>query len=193
MENSFQNESQMQSTVLMKIAKIGSILLSIILCVLGILRIIMPQFPKEKFSVICGIVFIAFGCIRIIGFYSKDLFRLAFQYDLEFGILLIILGILICIRPESFFNKTCVVLGILVIADALFKIRITLDAKKFGIEQWCLILIIAIIASALGIILVFYLGDKINLIIGIILIVEGLLSLCTVLALVKIVNNQIKE
>lgn len=88
---------------------------------------------------------------------------------------------------------TCVLLGLWVLADALFKIRITLDAKEFGIEQWWLLLIVAVIVSVLGTVLVFYLGDKLNIILGITLIAEGILCLSTALALVKIINNQVKE
>lgn len=188
-----ENNLQIQSTVLMKIAKTGYILLSVILCALGIVRIAMPKFPTEEFSMLCGIVFIAFGCIRIIGFYSKDLFRLAFQYDFEFGILIVVFGVLIFIRPGSFTSRNCVLQGLMVMADALFKIRITLDAKKFGIQQWWLLLIIAIVASVLGGVLVFYLGKKLDIILGITLIAEGILSLSTALALVKIIHHQIKE
>ncbi len=39
-----------------------------------------------------GIAMIVSGCIRLAGDFSKDLFRLAFRYNLEFGILLIALG-----------------------------------------------------------------------------------------------------
>ena len=187
------NDPEIQSTLPMKIAKIGYIFFSIILCILGLIRIFAPQFSTKDFSIICGIVFIAFGCIRIIGSRSKDLFRLAFQYDLEFGILLIILGALTFIRPGGFSSMTCVLLGLWVLADALFKIRITLDAKEFGIEQWWLLLIVAVIVSVLGTVLVFYLGDKLNIILGITLIAEGILCLSTALALVKIINNQVKE
>ena len=168
-------------------------MLSVVLCALGIIRIAMPQFPVETFSMLCGVVFIAFGCIRVIGFYAKDLYRLAFQYDFEFGILIMILGVLTFMKPGSFTSMTCVLLGALVLADALFKIRITLEAKRFGIEKWWLLLIIAIVTSILGGVLVFRLGEQINLLLGVTLIAEGILSLSTALALVKIIHHQVKD
>lgn len=187
------NDLQMQPTKLMKFAKIGSMLLSASLCALGIIRIAMPLFPAEQFRILCGMIFIAFGCMRILGFCSKDLFRLAFQYDLEFGILLIVFGILAFIRSGNFTNLTCVLMGLLILADALFKIRITLEAKKFGVEQWWFLLMIAIFASVLGGILVFYSGKQLNLILGITLIAEGTLNFSTVWTLVKIIRHQVRE
>lgn len=177
----------------MRIAKIGYILLSLVLCALGLIRITIPQFSTKTFSMCCGVVFIAFGCIRLIGFYSKDLYRLAFQYDFEFGILIIILGVLIFMKPGSFSSMTCVLLGALVLADALFKIRITLEAKQLGVKQWWLLLIIAVTTSLLSGTLVFYFGSQLDLLLGITLIAEGILSLSTALALVKIIRHQVKD
>lgn len=182
-----------QSTVLIRIAKLGYILLSAVLCTLGIIRIAVPEFPAERFSVLCGGVLIVFGCVRLLGYYSKDLYRLAFQYDFEFGILIIVLGVLTLIRPGSFTSMTCMLLGIMVLADALFKIRITLDARKFGIEKWWVLLIIAVTASVLCGVLVLRFGSGMYVALGITLIAEGVLSLSAAVALVKVVRNQIKE
>ena len=186
-------DADFQSILPMQIAKFGYSLLSIILCALGILRIAIPQFPAETFSMLCGVVFIAFGCIRLVGFHAKDLYCLAFQYDFEFGILIIVLGVLTFLNPGSFTSMTCVLLGALVLADALFKIRTMLEAKRFGIEKWWLLLIIAVITSVLGGTLVFCFGERINLLLGITLIAEGILSLSTALTLIKIIRHQVKD
>ena len=88
---------------------------------------------------------------------------------------------------------TCVLLGALILADALFKIRTMLEAKRFGIEKWWLLLIVAVVTAALGGTLVFYFGEQMNLLLGITLIAEGILSLSTALALIKIIRHQVKE
>ena len=188
-----EKQSNIQPILPMQIAKFGYILLSITLCVLGTLRITMPGYPVETFSMLCGVVFVAFGLVRLVGFYAKDLYRLAFQYDFEFGILIMVLGALIFLKPGSFASMTCVLLGLLVLADALFKVRTMLEAKRFGIKKWWLLLMLAIITSILGGILVFYFGKQLNLLLGITLIAEGLLSLSTALTLVKIIRHQIKD
>lgn len=188
-----EKELNIQSTVPIKIAKRGCILLSVILCALGVVKIAMPQFSTERFNWLCGAAFIALGCIRLIGFYSKDLYRLAFQYDFEFGILIMILGLLILIRPEKFVGLTCVSMGTLVLVDALFKVRIIRDARRFGIERWWLLLIIAIVTAILGGVLIFYFGGQLDILFGITLIAEGVLGLSTALVLVKIIQHQVKE
>lgn len=37
-------------------------------------------------------------------------------------------------------NFICVILGIAVLSDGLFKMQMSLDAKRFGIREWWLIL-----------------------------------------------------
>ena len=149
---------------------------------------------KSEFSMaalchILGVVMIAFGVIKLIGYFSRDLYRLAFQYDLAFGILLLVLGIVMILYYRgviSFFNT---VFGILVLSDVLFKIQLSLDAKVFGIRKWWLILILAIAAGILGTLLVIRpvkSGVFLMKLSGMALLFEGALSMCVVLCAVKV-------
>lgn len=125
--------------------------------------------------------------------FFKDLYRLAFQYDLAFGILTLALGIIILLNPDNIMNFICVVLGVAVLADGLLKIQIALDSKRFGISKWWLILAVAFIACVCGILLLVRPSESIRVIIvlmGISLLAEGILNLSTVITAVKIVRNQ---
>ena len=184
---------KLRSTIPMRTAKIGYITLSALLCTLGVVLIVFPEFSISLLETLCGIVFIAFGIVKIIGFLSKDLYRLAFQFDLEFGILMIVVGLFTLIYPGNVINFFCAIFGIFVLADALFKIRITLDARKFGIPQWGVILVAAIAAGIFGGILVFRPGEGSLLLmicLGITLLAEGILSMATAITMVKIVKHQ---
>ena len=66
--------------------------------------IAVPEFSSEVIGIFCGIILILFGIVRLIGFFSKDLYRLAFQYDLAFGILMVTLGIIMLVHPGSLMN-----------------------------------------------------------------------------------------
>ncbi len=183
----------MRSVAPMKTAKIGYIVISIVLCVLGITLIIFPEFSATLLGTICGIIFVAFGCIKLVGYFSKDLFRLAFQFDFEFGILMMVLGIILLVHPGSLLNFICVAFGISVLGDGLFKVRIALEAKKFGIFQWWLIAAIAVITGIFGLILIFRPGEGGTLLmifLGITLLCEGILSMSTVITMVKIIHHQ---
>ncbi len=76
----------MRSTAPMRAAKTGYIIISAVLCVLGAVLIAFPDFSVSLLGVICGITMIVFGIVKLTGYFSKDLYRLAFQYDLTSGV-----------------------------------------------------------------------------------------------------------
>ncbi|MBD9004923.1 MAG: DUF308 domain-containing protein [Faecalibacterium prausnitzii] len=93
--------SQMRSVTPMKTAKTGYIILSALLCALGMTLILFPGFSASALGIVCGAVMILFGVVKLVGYFSRDLYRLAFQYDLACGCLLILLGLVMLLRPDS--------------------------------------------------------------------------------------------
>ena len=183
----------MRSTKIIRAAKTGYIILSAIFCGLGILLMADPRMSVALIGDIVGIVLVAFGIIKLVGYFSKDLYRLAFQFDLAFGILLIAMGLVLLIKPESAMNLICMILGIEIIADGLFKIQTSLDAKRFGLNTWWLMLSLAIIAGAIGAVLIFYPSESVRAltwVLGLSLLVEGVLNLCVALCAIKIIEHQ---
>lgn len=180
----------------MKTAKTGYIVLSAVLFLLGLFLLIFPKTGGEVFANILGAAMILFGIIKIIGYFSKDLFRLAFQYDLAFGILITLLGIATIIRPKDIIEFMCIVVGILILADGLFKVQMSMDARQFGIGKWWLILSFAVIAGAIGLLLIFKPAEGslvLMRLMGAALIAEGVMNLVTVLTAVKIIKHQKKD
>lgn len=179
-----------------KAAKTGYIIISILLCVLGIVLIAVPDFSVTLLCVLGGGIMMLFGLVKIIGYCSKDLYRLAFQFDLAFGILFVVLGFILIIRTGAMVNLICIVMGICVLADALLKIQISIDSRAFGIKKWWLILAMAILTGVAGFLLIFRPSESIQIIMilfGIVLITEGVLNLITILITVKIIRHQMPE
>ena len=187
---------KMRSVTPMKIAKIGYIVLSALFCAAGILFIVSPELSVSIIGVCIGIAMILFGIVKLIGYFSKDLFRLAFQFDLEFGILMIILGVIVLFHPRDLMAFICVALGISILLDGLFKIRIAMDSRQFGIKSWWLILSLAIVTGVIGgfLILDSVIGSwALSVLLGLTLLLEGILNLYTVISTVLIVKNQIPD
>lgn len=183
----------MCSAAQVRTAKIGYIIISAALCLLGAMLIFVPDFSAALLGVICGVILTLFGVVKLIGYFSKDLYRLAFQYDLTFGIVLIALGIVILARPESVLNFICVALGLTILADGISKIRISLESKSFGIHEWWLILVTAALTSAMGLALMFRPAQSVRvmmIILGVTLLSEGILNFCTVITAVKIIKQR---
>ncbi len=180
----------------MRTAKIGYIVMSVVFCILGILLLLFPKLSAVVISRLMGIAMIVFGAVKLIGYFSKDLYRLAFQYDLALGILLIAIGMILLWRTDHVINFLCIVFGISILADGLFKVQIAMDARTFGIKLWWLILTFAVLTGIVGILLVFRPTESTKLLMmlfGVSLLTEGLLNLCTVLTAVKIVRHQVPD
>ena len=133
----------MRSVAPMKTAKIGYIVMSVLFCVLGVVLLFTPGVSALWIGRLLGIGLILFGAIKLVGYFSRDLFRLAFQYDLAFGLLLMVLGIVTLSHPGDALSFLCVMFGIPVLADGLFKIQIAMDSRQFGIRNWWLVLVLA--------------------------------------------------
>ena len=184
---------KMRSVAPMRIAKYGYIVMSIAFSVIGLLLVLFPEVSTAVIYHVLGIALLCFGVVKLIGYFSRDLFRLAFQFDLEFGILLLALGLLVLLRPVGAMSFLCIALGIAILADGLFKIRIAVDAKAFGVRPWLLLFALAVLTAIVGLLMIFRPRESVvfmTVLLGVSLLTEGILNLCVVISTVKIIRHQ---
>lgn len=177
----------------LRAAKYGYMILSVFLCMLGIVLIAKPGFSVQLLCRIGGVLLILFGCVRIGGYVSNDLYRLAFQFDLGFGIFLMVLGVILLLWTDVMITMAAVLLGIFILADALMKLQISVDAKAFGIPAWWMILTAAVITGAVGFLILLrpWVGSAAVMILtGVALLSEGILNLITMLVAVKVLQKK---
>ena len=174
-----------------RLAKAGYAVISLALCAIGGVMAARPELSLALIGVIVGAVLGVFGVVKLIGYFSRDLYQLAFQYDLAFGILLLALSAIILLRLSQMLSFLCVALGVAILADGLLKIQTALDARRFGLEAWPFILALAIAAGVAGTVLMLRPWQSAAALIrlmGISLAAEGALSLCVALCAVKTVR-----
>ena len=184
---------KMRSVTPMRIAKIGYIVMSVMFCIAGALFIALPDISITMIGISMGIAMIVFGIVKLVGYFSRDLFRLAFQFDLELGILLLVLGLIVLIRPDDLMTFICIALGISILTDGLFKVQIALDSKRFGIKSWWVILALAVVAGTIGVFLIFLSAKSaqfLTVLLGVSILAEGILNLYTVISTVLIIKHQ---
>lgn len=184
---------KMRSVTPMRIAKIGYIVMSVMFCIAGALFIALPDISTTMIGISMGIAMIVFGIVKLVGYFSRDLFRLAFQFDLELGILLLVLGLIVLIRPDDLMTFMCIALGISILTDGLFKVQIALDSKRFGIKSWWVIFALAVVAGTIGVFLIFRSAKSaqfLTVLLGVSILAEGILNLYTVISTVLIIKHQ---
>lgn len=183
----------MRSTKAIRIAKVSYIILSSLFIALGIGLIALRDLSVSLIGITAGVMLIAFGIVKLIGYFSKDLYRLAFQFDLSLGLMLAVLGIIILRNPNQAIAFLCLMLGIATMADGMFKLQSALEARRFGLKSWPLILVLAVGAGIVGILLALHPMQSARLLtvlLGIGMILEGVLNLSTALCEIKIIRHQ---
>lgn len=99
------------------------IVMTICLIALGAALLFAPQLGLRTLCVVYGVFLIVYGVTKLSGYFAKDLFQLAFQFDFALGIVSIVLGIIIIERSEYIIEILSTAIGIFMLVDAALKIQ----------------------------------------------------------------------
>ena len=178
----------------LKLAKNGYIIMSVLFMVLGACLIIWPDCSMAVFCTAVGIMLIVYGLIKILGYFSRDIYCLAFQFDLAFGILLMAVGVILIARKNFAVDLIFSVFGILILADVLFKIQMSVDAKRFGLALWWQILLVALVTRVIGVLVFirpFEAAAMMMVLVGFSILLEGILNLWVGILTIKIIKSRL--
>ena len=166
-----------QQTGLVRATKIISITLSAMLFMMGIVLIFWSERLGEVLSPLLAVMAILFGGGRILGYFSNDLYRIAFQHDFAVGTFVIIFGVLLLVDPAGSVPYMPSAVLLYVLLDGLFRIQIAMDAYKFGMPYWYVLLICGVLLAGGSLVVHFY-EDSIHrfLMMGVFLIAEAAVS-----------------
>lgn len=110
-----------------------SIFFSCVTILLGLIMIIFSQSILDIISYIIGGILIVYGLIKIFYYFRYEGKYNIFNYDLSFGILNIIIGIVCIIFTNELQSIFRIIIGLVVIYEAI--INITLSTKIFFVDK----------------------------------------------------------
>lgn len=139
---------------LVRCAKTGNIVSGAAFFILGVILVIFPKTSLILLSRVAGAVMLASGIIRILGYFSKDLYYLAFQFDFALGILSVLFGAIFFFKPTAVISAIQVLMGVFVLINGLFALQTAMDSKKFGMKFWWVLLIFSVLSSVFGLALI---------------------------------------
>ena len=144
------------SSAIVKSAKVMHLCSAVIFLVAGLLLALVPDFEDSGTfrNVLVGVASIIIGVTGIYGYFSNDMYRLAFQQDFALGIFNVLFGILLIINPVQLSVLLPTAVSILTLLDGGNKSQMALEGKNFGIEKWYLVLISAVLEIAAGLVLI---------------------------------------
>ena len=123
-----------------------------------------------------------------------DISKVAFQFDFAFGIIAILLGLIVIIHPGNIMALVPVIMGIYFMIDGIMKIQTAVDAKRFGVKSWWMILVSAIVTGTTGILLLvnpFESAVALTVLLGITLLADGISNIWIAAYTVKAIKKEI--
>lgn len=167
-----------------------SILLTAVYALTGIVLVVFPSTSISVISYIVSISLIVVGIMFIVKNHNYD-----FLVDfLSIGIVLTILGIILLVYPKTLETFIPIVVGIEIIVNSIFKIRLSMLLKEFT-NDWLISFLLNILMIFCGVALIINpeVGAlTITTFVGILLIVYSVSDLIEFIIFKRNVNDLVK-
>ena len=153
---------------------------AILTIALGAVLVIWPDWSGRILCYLLGAALILMGGIQLIVCIRPDRNRIYSKISMLMNIILNLLWVWLCIRPDTVLSLVPVIIGIVMLIHGCMDLQFTMDIKHAGSGKWWIALIFALVTLTLGVFLVMhpFLAFEITmLIIGIGLLYDGISDL----------------
>lgn len=183
----------MKDKSILKTVKTVYSAVAVLECILGLVMLCYPGFSLSALGVILGIGLVLFGVVELIAYFSGSAPLILSRNVLAGGIFFIILGVLVLTNPLGLMNFICIVIGVGILADSLFKLQSVLDVRRFMSRgSWWLVFAALLLSVLAGILLVFWpveSGRALIVLLGIGLLLNGAFNIFDVVYVTRYVKE----
>ena len=154
----------------------------------GLLLIIFPHKIANIAGYVAGALAVGFGATKVINYFSKTTERRVTVFGLTIGILSAVTGIYIITKPYVVSDFIVSVFGVIILVDGILKMKNAIELKKSGVKKFISILITSLIEILLGIVLVINPGLSLSTmlrIVGGVFVFAGVSNLITFFTITK--------
>ena len=183
----------MKDRSILKIVRTVYSAVAVLECILGLVMLCYPGFSLSALGIILGIGLVLFGVVELIAYFSGSAPLILSRNVLAGGIFFIILGVLVLTNPLGLMNFICIVIGVGILADSLFKLQSVLDVRQFMSRgSWWLVFAALLLSVLAGILLVFWPGESgraLIVLLGIGLLLNGAFNIFDVVYVTRYVKE----
>lgn len=167
----------------------GNLFYDIVFIIISLFMIVKDYEFTKIICVIVGIVTIYDGILRIITYFEckNDLFS-GYDYNLNFGILSVIIGVVLITFAEVLIKLFMIIIAVYIIYNACMSLIFAISIRKFDRSAYFIELITSIVIILIGIIMLFT-PEFIVRAIGYILFVYAVISLIQSITYIKSIKN----
>ena len=139
---------------LLKEMKWDALLTAVLYVILGLVALILPETMMTILGYLIAVVLIVAGALSMISYLLRDAHQNYYHNDFVYGLVGIALGCIMLYKVEIIISLIPFVLGLLVLFSGCTKLQSVVDMKRLEYGNWTVMLVIAAINVAIGILLI---------------------------------------
>ena len=118
--------------------------------VCGVLLLLWPGLALTVATITLAAVLCIVGLVHIIGYVRGDTLEGLLGYGLTKGLVLVLVGLMLAIRPEILTTALPILWGVAMVAGGLAKIQMASDLRRIDHKRWWWMLLGALVSFVLG-------------------------------------------
>lgn len=155
-----------------------NVIISAVLCMaLGIILVLWPDMSMRIVCIAIGAVLIVGGLMRLAGYYMNRDGSMYAQFSLIMGIVLVVVGVWIVLKPEKVLMIIPIIIGIVIAMHGFNNLQQAVSLHKDRYDKWWIALVLGFVTIGFGVLLIcrpFAALDTVVMLIGIFLIYDGI-------------------
>lgn len=173
-------------------ARNNLVISSVLLCITGLVFMIFSETMVNMLGWILGTILCIIGVIQLIGY----IWSRTSPMTLLISIVSLVVGVLLFAHPGWVMTFLSVIIGIYILIEAVLKIKVVVEAQKQKVKGWWILLLVALIGIALGILLIvnpFGISKAFMFVLGVAFFINGIQDLIQAIYTKKILNEMSQE
>ena len=173
---------------LLKKIKANMIVSSLLCVLLGLVLVLRPGLSVRIVCTAVGIVLILSGVTRIIDWFCARDGSMYAQMNLIFGIVLVVVGVWIVVKPDKVLAIIPIIVGIVIGMHGLNNMKQAIELWRDKYDKWWVAFILGALTVGLGVLLIcrpFAAIDTVVMLIGFFMIYDGLSNIWIVTRIYK--------
>ena len=173
---------------LLKKIKANMIVSSLLCVLLGLVLVLRPGLSVRIVCTAVGIVLILSGVTRIIDWFCARDGSMYAQMNLIFGIILVVVGVWIVVKPDKVLAIIPIIVGIVIGMHGLNNLKQAIELWRDKYDKWWVAVILGALTVGLGVLLIcrpFAAIDTVVMLIGFFMIYDGLSNIWIVTRIYK--------
>ncbi|MEE0699793.1 MAG: DUF308 domain-containing protein [Bacilli bacterium] len=157
-----------------------SLIISMAFIVVGLFLFIKPDTTISVISYVIGGALLVSGIFSVYKYFTAEGIGSIFNFDLVYGVLLVIAGMFLVIKPTALATLFPIILGIWIIINSVTKFQYALVLKRVKNDDWVYTALVSLLTLIWGVVLLwnpFASALAITQIIGIFIIVYAVLDI----------------